>query len=137
MLIILYLHQIHVILVSIAVVQILRVCTEVMGILNVPVIQVSSEMGETVVLVSFQNYHTFSVESMSYFICCGFVSRAGLTQAKKEGYGELRTSCVPQHCIVWSNHVAVLFTRQVTSLIEWKKAILKGQQRTFPLLKKL
>ena len=46
-LVFLYLHQIHVILVSIAVVKILCVCSEVMAILNVPVIQVSSEMGKT------------------------------------------------------------------------------------------
>ena len=68
---ILYLHQIHVILVFIVVVQILCVCSEVMAILNVLVIQVSLEMGKTVVLVSFKNYHTFSVESMP---CCGFVT---------------------------------------------------------------
>ena len=52
------------ILVSIAVVQILRVCTEVMVIMNVPVIQASLELEDSGVLVSFKNYHTFSVETV-------------------------------------------------------------------------
>ena len=45
--------QIHVILVSVAVVQILCVCTEVIVITNVPVIQASLEMEKSGVLVSF------------------------------------------------------------------------------------
>ena len=83
-LIFLCLHQIHVTLVSIAVVQILRVCTEVMAILNVLVIQVSLEMGETVVLVSFKKYHTFSVESLSCFILM-WLCLTSWTHTSKEG----------------------------------------------------
>ena len=52
------------ILVSVAVVQILRVCTEMMVIMNVAVIQASLEMETLGVLVSFKNYYTFSVETV-------------------------------------------------------------------------
>ena len=67
-----------------------------MALLNVPVIQVSSEMEKTVVLVSGKKYHTFSVEIV---FCCGFVSQAGLTQAKKERCGELCIQAVPHHIV--------------------------------------
>ena len=55
--------------------------------------------GENGCIGKFQNYHTFSVESMSYFSFCGFVSRAGLTQAKKEGYGELCIQAVSHNIL--------------------------------------
>ena len=71
------------ILVSIAVVQILRVCTEVMVIMNVPVIQASLEMEEPGVLVSF------TLCLWIILFCRDIVSQARLTQAKMEESGKM------------------------------------------------
>ena len=78
--------QIHVILVSVAVVQILCVCTEVMVITNVPVIQASLEMEKPGVLVSI----TLCLWIVYLVLfCCNFVSQARPTQAKLDESSKL------------------------------------------------
>ena len=91
--------QIHVILVSVTVVQILRACPEVMVIMNVLVIQASLEMEKPGVLVSITRCLWIVL------FCCNFVSQARPTQAKLDESSKLcptttSFSVVQSHCSI-------------------------------------